>query len=56
MDRATAEAAEFAGRVKDRMIGFELGALEFLTKPVKAKELVHRVKAVLWACGTEDTA
>jgi DNA-binding response OmpR family regulator len=33
------------------MHGFEVGAVEFLTKPIKAKELVQRVKAVLWACG-----
>lgn len=44
-------ASEFSGKVKDRMHGFEVGAVEFLTKPIKAKELVQRVKAVLWACG-----
>ncbi len=44
-------ASDFAGKVKDRMIGFDSGAVDFLTKPIKAKELVQRVKAVLWACG-----
>jgi len=42
---------QFATRVKDRMAGFDSGAVEFLTKPVKAKELVKRVKAILWAGG-----
>ncbi len=42
---------EFASRVQDRLKGFDVGATEFLTKPVKAKELVKRVKAVLWAGG-----
>jgi DNA-binding response OmpR family regulator len=40
-----------AGKVKDRLKGFDSGAVEFLTKPVKAKELTQRVKAVLWASG-----
>ena len=47
----TREAYRFAGKVQDRMKGFDVGALEFLTKPVKAKDLVQRVKAVLWASG-----
>jgi putative two-component system response regulator len=42
---------EFAGKVKDRLKGFDSGAMEFLTKPVKAKDLLQRVKAVLWASG-----
>lgn len=42
---------QFATRVKDRMAGFDVGAVEFITKPVKANELVKRVKAVLWAGG-----
>jgi DNA-binding response OmpR family regulator len=33
------------------MAGFDSGAVEFLTKPVKAKALVKRVKAILWAGG-----
>jgi DNA-binding response OmpR family regulator len=40
-----------AAKVQDRLKGFDSGAIEFLTKPVKAKELTHRVKAVLWATG-----
>ena len=51
VDEPTGEAWKFAGRVQDRMRGFDSGALEFLTKPVKDKDLVQRVKAVLWASG-----
>jgi two-component system alkaline phosphatase synthesis response regulator PhoP len=42
---------QFAGRVQDRLRGFDMGATEFLTKPVKAKDLVQKVRAVLWAGG-----
>jgi DNA-binding response OmpR family regulator len=42
---------QFAGRVQDRLRGFDVGAVEFLSKPVKAKDLAQRVKAVLWAGG-----
>lgn len=45
----TTDGAHFAFKVQDRLKGFDVGALEFLTKPIKAKELVQRVKAVLWA-------
>jgi len=41
----------FVSRVQDRLRGFDAGAIEFLTKPVKAKELVKRVKSVLWVGG-----
>ena len=41
----------FHSRVRERMEGFDVGAVEFLTKPVKAKELVKRVESVLWAGG-----
>ncbi len=51
VDDPERETWKFAGKVQDRLKGFDSGALEFLTKPVKAKELVHRVKAVLWALG-----
>ena len=49
-ERAT-KSHEFAARVQDRLQGFDSGAVEFLTKPVKARELVKRVKSVLWAGG-----
>ncbi|HLF29298.1 MAG TPA: response regulator [Anaerolineae bacterium] len=34
--------------IQERMAGYEVGAAEFLSKPVKAKELVDRVKKLLW--------
>jgi len=39
----------FSSALKERMAGFEAGAVEFLTKPVSAKELIRRVKTVLWS-------
>ena len=42
---------EFATRVKDRLHGFDSGAVDFLTKPVKAKDVALRVKSLLWASG-----
>jgi len=38
----------FHTRVQDRARGFDAGAIEFLSKPIKAKELVKRVRAVLY--------
>lgn len=51
IDQDADRAYQFAGRVRDRLRGFDVGAVEFLTKPVKAKELVQRVKSVLWISG-----
>jgi DNA-binding response OmpR family regulator len=51
VDEDVKEAYQMATRVQDRIRGFDSGAVDFLTKPVKAKELVQRVKAVLWATG-----
>jgi DNA-binding response OmpR family regulator len=43
--------SDFHSHVRERVEGFEAGAVEFLSKPVKAKELVRRVKSVLWSGG-----
>ncbi len=51
VDEPVDHAYELAGKVKDRLKGFDSGAIEFLTKPVKAKDLLQRVKAILWASG-----
>ena len=34
--------------IRERMEGYEAGAIEFLSKPIKAKELLDRVRALLW--------
>ncbi len=34
--------------IREQMDGYEAGATEFLNKPIKAKELLHRVKTLLW--------
>lgn len=50
-DPNTRKSWEAADRIKDRMQGYDSGAVEFLTKPVKAKDLVKRVKFILWSGG-----
>jgi DNA-binding response OmpR family regulator len=47
---------ELAMRIKDRLRGFDVGAVEFLTKPIKVKELIRRVKFVLWTGGCGPTS
>jgi len=49
--KRTQDPSQFASRVQDRLEGFDSGAVDFLTKPVKSKDLVRRVKALLWAGG-----
>jgi DNA-binding response OmpR family regulator len=51
VDDPDKESYVLAGKVLDRLKGFDSGAVEFLTKPVKAKQLTQRVRAVLWASG-----
>ena len=51
VDEDVKQARQFASRVQDRLEGFDSGAVDFLTKPVKAEDVVKRVKALLWASG-----
>jgi two-component system cell cycle response regulator len=51
VNRPARDAHHFKAKFDDRMEGFDVGALEFLTKPIKAKALVERVNALLWALG-----
>lgn len=45
------------GEETDRIVGLELGADDYVTKPFSAKELVARIRAVLRrAAGPEDTS
>ena len=44
---------EFVKSIGERVEGYDAGAVEFLSKPVGIKELVARVKGLLWACGIE---
>ncbi len=39
----------------DRVVGFELGADDYVCKPFSPRELVARVKAILRRCGTPVT-
>ena len=43
------------GEVFDKVLGFELGADDFLVKPLEMKELSVRVKAMLRRCATHET-
>lgn len=43
------------GEVFDKVLGLELGADDFLAKPVDMKELSARIKAVLRRCQANDT-
>lgn len=51
VDQDVKKAREFSTRVHDRLEGFDSGALDILTKLVKAKDVAKRVKALLWASG-----
>ncbi len=51
IDAEAEEPRQYFDSVQDRLRGFDSGAMDFLTKPVKAKEVARRVKALLWAKG-----
>ena len=41
-------------RVEQQLGAFDAGAVEFLTKPIGAKELVKRVRGLLWMSGAQS--
>ncbi len=43
------------GEVFDKVLGLELGADDFITKPFDTKEVAARVKAVLRRCSSHDS-
>ena len=50
VDDAEANQHSLDTRIRERMRGYEVGALDFISKPVLAGELVERVKKLLmWA-------
>ena len=48
VDDPDLDARALEAAIRERMNGYEAGAIEFLSKPIKAKELLNRVKALLW--------
>jgi len=44
------------GEVFDKVLGLELGADDYVTKPFDAKEIIARIKAVLRRSGSEASA
>jgi len=48
VDDSTLDKGALETAIQERMEGYEAGAIEFLSKPIKAKELLNRVKTLLW--------
>ena len=47
VDDPTLDERTIEGRIQEQMAGFEVGAVDFLTKPVKAGELIERIESLL---------
>jgi DNA-binding response OmpR family regulator len=48
VDDPSLDERTIEGRIQEQMAGFEVGAVDFLTKPVKAGELIERIKSLLF--------
>ena len=48
MDDPSLDDQAIESRVQEQMNGFDAGAVDFMSKPIKARELLERVRALLW--------
>ncbi len=48
------DGSGFRKRVGEQVDAYDAGAMEFLTKPIRGKELVKRVKGLLWMSGSRS--
>jgi DNA-binding response OmpR family regulator len=51
LDEPDLDDQAIEARLQEQIEGFEAGAADFITKPVKAKELEDRVQMLLWFSG-----
>lgn len=51
LDEPDLDDQAIEARLQERIEGFEAGATDFISKPVKAKELEERVQMLLWFSG-----
>ena len=48
VDDPELDEEQIAERIQERMKGFDAGALDFVSKPIKAKTLLRRIESLLW--------
>ena len=48
MDDPGLDDQAIESRVQEQMNGFDAGAVDFMSKPIKARELLERVRTLLW--------
>ena len=48
VDDPALDEEEIAARIQERMKGFDAGALDFVSKPIKARVLLRRIESLLW--------
>ncbi|MCR4406683.1 MAG: response regulator [Anaerolineae bacterium] len=48
VDEPGLDDQDVEARIQEQMAGYEAGAVDFLSKPIKAKTLLERVRTMLW--------
>jgi DNA-binding response OmpR family regulator len=48
VDEPGLDNQDVEARIRERMDGYNAGAVDFLSKPIKARELLLRVRTLLW--------